>query len=47
LGRRSRAYITPDHGGNEQDQVSVKAGNQASGAYGFAFSGSSDFCGFA
>ena len=47
LGRRSRAYITPDHGGNEQEQVSVKVANQVSGANGFAFSASGDLCGFA
>lgn len=47
LGRRSRAYITPDHGGNEQDQISGKAGNRVSGAHGFAFSASGNFCGFA
>jgi hypothetical protein len=37
-----QAYITPDHGGNEQNQLSVKARKQVSGAHGFAFSGSSD-----
>jgi hypothetical protein len=46
-GQRSRAYITPDQDGNEQEQFSVKAGNQVSGAHGFASSASGNFCGFA
>ena len=48
LGQRSRAYITPDHDGNEQEQVQRegrKPGFRRCTA--FAFSASGNFCGFA